>query len=43
MSLQNNDDAIYPFIIYGLTYSNNSSAVSDESFEYVWPFCGVGS
>ena len=25
----------------GQTYSNNSSDVTDEMFECVWPFCGV--
>ena len=24
-------------------HSNNSSAVADELFECVWPFCGVGA
>ena len=27
----------------GQTLSNNSSAVADELFECVWPFCGVGA
>ena len=26
----------------GQTHSNNSSAVVEEVFECVWPFCGVG-
>ena len=27
----------------GQTHSNNSSAVVDELFEFVWPFCKVGA
>ena len=27
----------------GQTHSNNSSAVTNELFECVWPFCGIGS
>ena len=27
----------------GKTHSNNSSAVADQLFEYVWPFYGVGA
>ena len=27
----------------GQTHSNNSSAVTAELFEFVWPFCGVGA
>ena len=27
----------------GQTHSNNSLAFSDELFECVWPFCGVGA
>ena len=27
----------------GQTRSNNSSAVTDEYFECVWPFCGFGA
>ena len=26
----------------GQTQSNNSSAIAEELFECVWPFCGVG-
>ena len=26
----------------GQTDWNNSSAIANELFEYVWPFCGVG-
>ena len=27
----------------GQTHSNNSSAISNELFECVWPFCGIGT
>ena len=27
----------------GQTHSNNLSAIADELFECVWPFCGVGA
>ena len=27
----------------GQTHANNSSATADELFEYVWPFCRVGT
>ena len=27
----------------GQTHANNSLAVADELFEFVWPFCGVGA
>ena len=22
---------------------NNPSAIDDESFEFIWPFCGIGA
>ena len=32
-----------PTLRNGQTHSNNSSAVTAELFEFVWPFCGVGA
>ena len=32
-----------PTLQNGQTHSNNLSAVVDESFECVWPFCGIGA
>ena len=32
-----------PTLRNGQTHANNSLAVADELFEFVWPFCGVGA
>lgn len=33
-----------PTLQYGHTHSNNSSAIADELFEWIWPpFCVVGT
>ena len=32
-----------PTLQNGQTHSNNSSAVADELFECVWPFCEIGA
>ena len=32
-----------PTLQNGQTQSNNTSAIAEELFECVWPFCGVGA